>query len=242
MKVTPVRAFSYAYLTEQLAAALSAGYEFIACEDYVRLKAVNAIPPRAIVCRVDIDESCIKAGRLLGLFQSMNVRASFFVRLHASEYNPFSFANYEVLRAIRDAGYELGYHSEVVDQEQVWGEDAAECLQRDLHVLGAMLGVTVRGVASHGGLTTWNNLDFWKGRRPDEFGLLYEAYDRQPAFNLFWESFYLSDSEWTRWKCYDRGVLVQGDNRSLSEHVQDNHPLIYLLVHPDTYFERHPYE
>ena len=59
----------------------------------------------------------------------------------------------------------------------------------------------------------------------------FEAYDESPSFNLFKNSFYVSDSEWTRWKCYKKGNLVDGDHRSLSEHLVDKHPLIYLLIH-----------
>ena len=51
-------------------------------------------------------------------------------------------------------------------------------------------------------------------RKPKEFNLIYEGYDSEPEFNLFNEAFYISDSEWTQWKCYNKGVLVKGDNRS----------------------------
>jgi hypothetical protein len=80
------------------------------------------------------------------------VKGSFFVRLHAPEYNPFSFENYLVLREIRDTGHEIGYHSEVIDQSAIWNEDAAQCLRRDLAVLSAMFDIQIKGVASHGGV------------------------------------------------------------------------------------------
>jgi hypothetical protein len=91
-------------------------------------------------------------------------------------------------------------------------------------------------------MTGLNNLDFWKGRAPAEFGLKYEAYDDTAEFGLFATSFYVSDSEWTRWKCYDRGKLIAGDNRTFAEHLHDGHELVYLLIHPETYYDRHPYE
>ena len=85
-------------------------------------------------------------------------------------------------------------------------------------------------------MTGLNNLDFWKGRRPEEFGLLHEAYS---CMN---DTFYISDSEWTRWKCYDKGNLRKLDIRSLGEHVKDNHEIIYSLIHPSSYFNNHFYE
>lgn len=172
----------------------------------------------------------------------MNIRGTFFVRLHAKEYNPFSFENYRCLKFIRKTGHEIGYHSEIIDQSVIWDEDEDDCLRRDIEILNKMLGVEIKGVASHGGMTGLNNLDFWENRKPNKFGLLYEAYDREPYFNLFNESFFISDSNWTYWKCYNKGQEIIGDHRKPAEHMKDNHPVIYLLTHPDTYYEEHFYE
>lgn len=232
--------FTFTNLEAQYRSALDAGYAFLTCHEYFLKK--TSLPPLAVVNRVDIDVSVRKAERLLDIFNHLRIKASFFVRLHAPEYNPFSFENYRILKAIRDSGHEIGYHSEVMDQAAIWDEDAVACLERDIDVLNRMLDIKIKGVASHGGMTGLNNLDFWRDRLPADFGLDYEAYDKTDAFNLFDSSFYISDSEWTRWKCYDRGVIVEGNHRAFSEHLVDNHPLIYLLIHPETYYERHIYE
>lgn len=232
--------FTFANIEAQYRAALDAGYEFITCLEYAKLK--GNLPELTIVNRVDIDFSVKKADRLLDIYDRLGIKASFFVRLHAPEYNPFSFENYRILKAIRDSGHEIGYHSEIVDQAAIWGEDAADCLRRDLEVLNHMLGIQVKGVASHGGNTGLNNLDFWKDRTASEFGLIYEAYDKSEAYNLFDNSFYVSDSEWTQWKCYDKGKIIEDDRRSFGEHIAQKYSLIYLLIHSDTYFDRHFYE
>lgn len=232
--------FTFTGLERQYRAALDLGYEFLTCDDYVARK--RALPTLTVVNRVDIDVSVRKAERLLAIFDRLRIKATFFVRLHAGEYNPFAFENYRILKAIRDSGHEIGYHSEVIDQSFIWNEDAVECLMRDIDVLNRILGITVRGVASHGGMTGLNNLDFWRDRSPADFGLAYEAYDKTDAFGLFESSFYISDSEWTRWKCYDRGNLCAGDRRPFEEHARTKHPLVYLLIHPDTYYDGHPYE
>lgn len=232
--------FTFSQIEAQFAAALAAGYEFITCADYAVRK--HKLPEYVIVNRVDIDFSVKKADRLRQIFAKLGIRASFFVRLHAPEYNPFSFENYRVLKAIRDDGHEIGYHSEIVDQSVIWDEDAEACLRRDIDILNRMLEINIQGIASHGGMTGLNNLDFWKDHKPSEFGLLYEAYDSAPSFNLFDESFYISDSEWTRWKCYSKGELMKDDRRNLEDHLSSRHPLIYLLIHSDTYFDQHFYE
>jgi len=232
--------FTFANLEAQYRAALDAGYEFLTCLQYAERK--RSLPALTVVNRVDIDLSVKKADHLLDMFDRLGIKASFFVRLHAPEYNPFSFDNYRILKAIRDSGHEIGYHSEVVDQAEIWNEDAVECLLRDLDVLNRMLDIKIKGVASHGGMTGLNNLDFWKERKACDYGLEYEAYEKSDAFSLWNDAFYISDSEWTRSKCYSNGQLIRDDHRSFQEHLSDRHSLIYLLIHPDTYFEKHIYE
>jgi hypothetical protein len=236
-----ISSFTFESIESQYRVALDQGYEFLTCADYVRCNK-SELPSKAVVNRVDIDVSVPRAERLGDVYNRLGIKATFFVRLHANEYNPSSFENYRILKSLVHAGHEIGYHSEIVDAAAIWGETAEACLRRDIAVINGMLDIEICGVASHGGMTGLNNLDFWEDRIPAEFGLLYEAYDRQTEFNLFHQSFYISDSEWTRWKCYDNGQLVEGNRKSFGEHVLDGHPLIYLLVHPDTYFDRHIYE
>lgn len=237
---TPKFAFTFRNLEKEYRSVLEAGYEVITCSEYAHHQ--KSLPDRVIVNRVDIDLSVKKADRLREIYDRLEIKATFFVRLHASEYNPFSFENYRILKAIRDSGHEIGYHSEVIDEAAIWNESASDCLSRDIDILARMLDIKVLGTASHGGMTGLNNLDFWSDRTPEEFGLLYEGYQNSDTFQLFKNSLYISDSEWLKWKCYDRGNLVEGDRRSVSEHLRDNPRLIYLLVHPESYYDRHFYE
>lgn len=231
--------FTFENIKKQYQKALDAGYVFLTCQEYVHQK--YNLPPKAIVNRIDIDFSIKKARRLGQIYNELGIKGSFFIRLHAPEYNPFSFEAYKVVRFLVDSGHEIGYHAEVIDQAAIWNEDAEKCFLRDIKVFNAMYGVDVVGVASHGGMTGLNNLDFWKDRKASDFGLLYEAYDRD-TFDLFHNSLYVSDSEWVRWKSYHNGELRDGDRRSFEEHLADEPSLIYLLIHSDTYFDQHFYE
>jgi len=232
--------FTFKNLEQYYIAALEAGYDIISCQKYIELK--KTAIKKILVARVDIDVSVKKAKLIADIFNKLGVRATFFVRLHANEYNPFSFENYKILKFIRDSGHEIGYHSEIIDQSVIWDEEADKCLMRDIEILNHMLEIKLVGVASHGGMTGLNNLDFWKNKNPSDFGLLYEAYDTQPAFDLFNNSFYVSDSCWTYWKCYNNGKLCETDRRNLADHVKDKHPIIYCLTHPETYYHEHFYE
>ena len=234
--------FTFDYIKSEYTQLLKAGYVFITCEEYFVKKQNNSLADKVVVNRVDIDFSVKKTERLVEIFNELGIKASFFLRLHAPEYNPFGFDAYRIIKKLINSGHELGYHSEIIDQAAIWGEDPEACLRRDLKVIEAAFDVKVKGVASHGGMTGLNNLDFWKNKKASDYGLLYEAYDKEPGFNLFQKSFYISDSEWLRWKCYDCGIAQLGDNRSPSEHALDNRNLLYLLSHPDTYYDRHIYE
>ena len=232
--------FSFENLRGQFNLAKSLGYSFMTCREWA-LSPKDVIHDKLIITRIDIDESVTRLPQLLEILLGVNAKATIFVRLHA-EYNPFSFENYQILRSAISCGHEIAYHSEVVDQAAIWGEAEITCLLKDIRVLSDMLSYDVVGVASHGGRTGLNNLDFWRHRTATDFGLLYEGYDETPTFGLFKNSLYISDSEWVRWKCYRQGVLQVGDDRSLGEHLEDRPPLIYLLIHPETFYHRHPYE
>lgn len=233
--------FTFSNIENYFQKSIENGYKAISCQEYLNYKNLN-YKHKIIVNRVDIDNSVQKAERLATIFNRLNITATFFVRLHAKEYNPFSFENYRILKMIRDSGHEIGYHSEIIDQSVIWNESAEECLVRDVDILNRMLNINIVGVASHGGSTGLNNLDFWKNKTPKEFNLLYEAYDRQPEFDLFHNSFFISDSNWTYWKCYKNGIFCEGDKRTLADHFNDKHNIIYSLIHPDTYYDKHFYE
>jgi hypothetical protein len=227
--------FTWQYIENQFLAVAESGYRVLTCEEYAGAFEKSELS-KILVNRVDIDFSIKKAEKLGKIFNNLGIKGTFFVRLHAAEYNPFSFENYSIIKFLIDSGHEIGYHAEIIDESVIWSEKAGDCLWRDIQVINKMFDVEISGAASHGGMTGLNNLDFWKRNSPNNYGLKYEAYD------WFNDSFYVSDSEWTRWKCYDNGSLVEGDHRDLSEHVKDDHPLVYSLIHSDTYYQRHPYE
>jgi hypothetical protein len=148
--------FTFNFIKSEYENIQKLGYRFVTCTEYVEIKKKKF--SNVLVNRVDIDFSVKKTAILLDIFKSLRIRATFFIRLHAQEYNPFSFENYRILRRIVDEGHELGYHSEVVDQGAIWNEDETECLMRDLEILERMFNIKVCGVASHGGLTGLNKV------------------------------------------------------------------------------------
>ena len=226
--------FTFENLKKEYESILSQGYKIMTCEDYFQNK--NNLDSKVLINRIDIDYSVIKAEILGKMFKDLGINGTFFVRLHAPEYNVFSFENYRIIRQLISEGNEIGYHSEVIDQSKIWSESPETNLFRDVKVLNKIFGIEIKGTASHGGMTGYNNLDFWKDKNPKDFNLEYEAYD------WFDDVFYISDSEWTRWKCYNKGKLVNGDNNPPSFHIKKDYNLINLLIHSDTYFFNNFYE
>lgn len=227
--------FTFKKIEEYFKIALNNGYKFFTCEEYNDIRHTSHIH-KILINRVDVDFSIKKAEKLGIIYNNLGVKGTFFIRLHAPEYNPFSFENYRIVKDLIASGHEIGYHSEIIDESAIWEENPVDCLQRDIQVLNKMFDINIVGTASHGGMTGLNNLDFWKDQSPNKFGLKYEAYD------WFDDTFYVSDSEWTRWKCYENGKIVPGDFRNLAQHVQNNHEVLYSLIHSDTYYHNHFYE
>ena len=120
-----------------------------------------------------------------------------------------------------------------------FGGDAASCLEKDLKVFENYYGIKIKGVASHGGLTGLNNLEFWKKENQQTLDYYMKLMMRNPLIYLIIP--HISDSEWTRWKCYQNGAIIENDTRSLT--TSDEFPgLVYLLIHSDTYYDQHIYE
>jgi len=231
--------FTFKEIEKQYSELKEMGYHFFSIASAFQvIKTGNALPEKCVLNRVDVDFNLRRAKRLGEIFKDLEIPASFYIRLHSNEYNPNSFENFSVLSWLKKNGFEIGYHSEITDAARIFDEPAEECLRRDLSILSAMLGQQVKGIASHGGLTGLNNLDFWQSRKPAEFGCDYEAYDPQ----LFKAGLYVSDSEWTQWKSYRFGERIPNCLLSPVDHGKNGEPYIYLLIHSDTYFDHHIYE
>lgn len=230
--------FTFDYLEQEIKKVSHSGYKFYTLEDYWMKTDIGRLN---CYIRIDIDFSVSKAFEIAKILTKQGIKASFFVRLHAPEYNPFDFKNIKLLREI-SKHHEVGLHSEIIDLSEICDGDAANWLMQDKEIFRSLFSITNFGLASHGGLTGFNNLDFWNNHEPQEFGLKYEAYENTKNFSLFFESRYVSDSEWIRWKSYQNGNLLHDDHRSPSEHAIEQPSKLYLLLHGDTYYFADKYE
>lgn len=228
--------FNITHYKEIFSKALKLEYKIITCFDYFKHNYNEN--EKKIINRIDVDVDCKKAKDISDIFNELGIKATFFIRLHAKEYNPFDFDNFLHIKSIIDSGHEIGLHSEIIDCSRIWGKDPTRYLIKDLKIITEMFNTTINGIASHRGITGFNNLDYWNYHQPYEFSLIYEAYDPK----LFNNCFYISDSQITSWKCYKNGILQKDNDICICEHLSNNYNLIYLLTHPMSYFRRHVYE
>lgn len=130
----------YRYFLET---SLQAGYASQTFEQYCREPR-----ERVLLLRHDVDVSLELAVEMARVEQSVGVRSTYFIRVHAVGYNPFSRDSYRSLHWLEDSGFEVGLHHEV-GGFVMGGVSAAEQLQREVASLEAALGRPVWGVAGH---------------------------------------------------------------------------------------------
>src|SRR5258708_2196745 len=141
--MTKAPTFTFSNLEKQYHQAIESGYSFITCEQYALMRGKEI--SKTIIHRVDVDFSIKKAEKLGEIFNRLGIKASFFIRLHAPEYNPFSFENYRIVKFLINSGHEIGYHSEIVDQAMIWDEKIEANLIRDIEVINKMYNINIKG-------------------------------------------------------------------------------------------------
>lgn len=128
--------------------ALAAGYCVASLAAYYENRGTPAL-----IIRHDVDVSLATAVQMAQIEHELGVRTSYFIRVHAAGYNPFSRESYSLLTWVAEAGFDIGLHHEVgvfplanVDASR---PTAREHLRRELSVLESVLGRPIRSVAMH---------------------------------------------------------------------------------------------
>jgi hypothetical protein len=226
--------FTFEELENTFRLADNKNYNILTCKDYYDLKKEDMLPEKYLVNRVDIDYDCIKASLVSNIFYRLGIKATFFIRVHG-EYNPFSHYNYKALQSIINKGHEIGLHCEAFSFSDITHIDPINIILRDKELLETLFRVSIYGCSSHGDGIGRNNLDLWDSITPKDVGLLYHAYENSSNFDLFYNSFYVSDSNFTYWKTYLNGVSQLENTKSLYDYIQEDYLKMYTLIHPISY-------
>lgn len=228
--------FTFNYYRKIFQEALKNDYKIITLKEFFSDE--YDTKEKILVNRIDVD---LKIGRLktiYKIFNELNIKASIYLRLHSPDYNLLSISNIKIVQDLLSIGCEIGLHTEMEDIKGYCGLDQISTIKKEVELLENIFGIKMYGTASHGDMTHYNNLDFWKKHKAEDFGLIYEAYDEK----LWNNCRYVSDSEWTRWKAYENGKLLENDRRTPIEHLKDKVKVLHFLTHPESWYERYIYE
>ena len=229
--------FTFAYYKLIFQKALENGYQIITLKEFFLDEYKRN--EKIIVNRIDVDVKIDRLKKIYEIFRELGVKATIFVRLHAPNYNLLSIGNINIIKDLISIGCEIGLHTELEDVGEYCKIDKKELLKKEIELFEILFGIKVYGTASHGDMTHYNNLNFWKTNKPEDFGLIYEAYDKK----LWNNCRYVSDSEWIRWKAYENGNLLENDRRTPIEHILEDKPkILHILTHPESWYDRYIYE
>lgn len=143
--------FDLAHYERILTSALQQGYVFYTFRDYLES---GQDKEQTILLRHDVDVSLQLAGQMASLEYRLGVYSTFFIRVHATRYNPFDRDNYSVLKQLLEHGFEVALHQEASLKSQE-REKVLQWLRREKVVLESILGSPVVGVSTH--LPKWIN-------------------------------------------------------------------------------------
>jgi len=213
--------FKFTHYRDTLIRAGEQGYKLIPFCEYERI----GPDEKLIILRHDIDFSVERALMFAEIEAEVGAAATYFVRLHANDYNPFGFRVYHTLRRILSLGHEIGLHFESGDMKQVSSEDEKTLFIKEKKVLETILDIRVVSASQHGDYSFYSNPEarfFFEGHSLDEVGI--KNYPFEDRF--FKEMKYLSDSN-SLWKegCFC-GHLGK-------------HPRMQVLTHPRWWFREH---
>jgi len=153
----------------RLCAALTqAGYASLGLADYLARPAEQR-PERCVLLRHDVESSSAKALAMARLEREHALLATYFLRIKRGVSSP------QAIRALHGLGHEIGYHYETLSRCLGRADAAVALFRRELDGLRAH--AEVRVASMHGApLSPWDNRDIWKHARPQDFGLVGEAY------------------------------------------------------------------
>lgn len=229
------RDFTLAKYGELLETLQRAGYRMLSVGDFL---AQEESFPCAIL-RHDVDRREERALTMALLEKDRGIHSTYYFRMGPG------LGKAKVVHRIKALGHEVGYHYEVLSKAGGDREKARKLFDDELSRLRQM--AEVRTAAMHGRpLSPWNNLSFWETCRPEDFGLMGEAY---LSFGRLSQAVYLSDTG-RGWNSGDNlrdrfspeGPAMPGPFSSTGELIRflgkKPFPVVYLLVHPNRWTSR----
>lgn len=209
--------FTYKYYQNCLELAFEKGYKFLTCQEFDKIKDHNKV----VILRHDIDFSLENSVVMAGIEHSLGIKSTYFIRLHAKQYNPLEYKSFRLVQRIKDYGHEIALHHEPDFSFQFI--DPLQYSKNEIESFNRLFNTHMKGVSTHeparrGIMIKPENIDY--------FGLEYESY-----FDVFTKDMkYISDSG-CRWR--------EGD---MKEWIEKGQEKLYVNTHPFWWFENTPLE
>lgn len=213
--------FKFSHYQEMFKCCLREGYTLTSFRDY------REELEKVVILRHDLDyEVCVeKALEFAKIEDSLGARATYFVRLHSFEYNPFEFRTYCILRKIIEMGHEIGLHFECVDMEAVTGEEEVAVFRKEKKVLETILDIEIVSASQHGDYSAYSHPDyhyFFERYPMEEVGIKNNPFEDR----FFKDMKYLTDSN---------SIWPEG---CFCKHI-GKYPKFQVLTHPKWWFKEH---
>lgn len=204
--------FTYNHYREMLKKALKEGFTISSFRDYDKKKHKQKL----ILLRHDIDYTPKRAFEIAKIEQSLNIKSSFFVRVHGEHYHPFDREAYPIFKEILKLGHEIGLHYEAKTLSRSFQNTTIALFRKEKEVLEAIFDIKIVSASEHADLNRqdkyWTNHLFKKIDK-NKLGIKHHTYEKE------FQTFYLADS------------CGQWNKGCLCENLCHNR--IQLLVHPD---------
>jgi len=208
--------FTHSHYKACIQYALDSGYRFLRMKDSLN----QSDDDKVIIMRHDEDLSLAAAYNLAKIESDLGINSTYFVRLHAKNYNLLSQESYSTVHKLIEMGHEIGFHYELHTHPALLPREE-EIFVCSKALLESILDIEIRGISYHEPARFMNEDD----KRELPPGIQYEAYE-----NRFMENYkYISDSS-AHWR---EGCMCQ--------HIGKKERL-YILTHGFWWFDKSPAE
>lgn len=209
--------FLLSHYAETLLEYRTAGYQISSFRHFL-----DTPGDRHLILRHDCDHSLALALRMARLEASLEISATYFVRLHSTGYNPFSLESLLAIADFRKAGHEVGLHLETGLAEAIEAP-GDQFLQGQLDAFALLSSRDKLGISNHeparsGGIAVAQKL-------LQDSKVAYHAYEDRFIKSVK----YLSDSG-GRWR---EGCFCEWIGRESR---------LQVLTHPYWWFDQLPQE
>lgn len=209
--------FSLKYYNDSILSALKKNYIFTSCKNYDSLDIEDS---KVVLLRHDVDFNLENALNIAKIEKDLNITSTFFIRLHARNYNILEYKNFNIIKKIISMGHEIGLHFEP-DFYINHNGCISKYIEIEVKFLSSLLNQKIIGASVHEPSRRGNIIN---NEVISKTSLKYESYLIPKTYK------YISDSG-GRWR---EGDLLEWVNKDINK--------LYVNTHPVWWYNQTPLE